>query len=523
MNTTSQRYKDSIYAPARSMVGKVTFDISDVTAAGDVSSITTTTEDTISNKAQLINKVRDFNYNLATMETNRFKLDGTFSFPDSTTANNGETGFCSSVLCAIDGTFSPFQILTFNFGSTHSSLGISITFDRLNNEYATDFNVSAYDASNSLITSVDVTGNTSVLSTPVGQLANYKKIVVTIKKWSKGDRRARVLEVDFGIVRVYTDSSLVSMGLVEEMDIMTATVPSAEFKFTVDNSSREFNILNPTGFYKYLQQRQQVIGEIGVEVATGQYEYVTLGNYLLWEWKSDEGSLTSTFTARTNLDLMSSFEYENLTPSTKTLYQLAVDLFSLCGVTNYSIDTALQSITTNSLVRKTNCKTILQMVAIAGRANIYVTRGNIITIKQLPSTLGSPLDTIAMDSQYQEPQIELDRVVKQVNVTYWSDLNTSTVVSVTSSATSGDTLKLDGNTLINTSTQAAAVANWILAQKEFRAIYKANWRGNPAHELADVVAFENTYDQLLGAFVTRNEINYAGYLSAKTEARGVVN
>lgn len=524
MYATSPLFKANVYAPARTTAGKVTFDISDVTASGDVTSITTTSESAISNKAQLVNKKRDTSYNLATGETDRFKLDGTFSFADSVAANNGELGFCGNALCAADGTFTPYETLTFVFGSTHSSLGISITFDRFNDEYATDFNVTAYDSTNAVITSVDVTGNTSALSTPVGQLLNYKKIVITIKKWNKGDRRARVLEVDFGVVQVYTDSNLVSMSLIEEMDIMTGALPSAEFTFTVDNSSREFNILNPTGFYKYLQQRQQVIAEIGVDIGNGVIQYVPLGNYLLWEWKSDEGSLTATFTTRTNLDLMASFVYENLVvKSSYSLYQMAVDLFAVCGITNYSIDTALQSILTNGLVKKDNCKNLLQMVAIAGRANIYITRDNLITLKVLPALTGPAADDLTLDNMYQEAQIELDKVVKQVNVTYWTNLSTSAIVTVNSTATIGDTLKLENNTLINSSAQATSVANWILNQKNYRAIYKANWRGNPAHELADVVRIETSYGQNLGAFITKNEISYAGYLQSRTEARGVAN
>jgi hypothetical protein len=356
----------------------------------------------------------------------------------------------------------------------------------------------------------------------MGLLLNYKKVVLTIKKWCRGDRRARVLEVDFGIVRVYTDNNLMNMKLIEEVDLTSGKLPSVEFSFSVDNSSREFNILNPTGIYKYLQERQQVIAEIGLDVGSGVTEYVTLGNYLLWEWQSDEGSLTATFTARTNLDVMSADDYENLIPTTKTLYQFAVDMLTLSGIKNYWIDPALRSITTNCLVKKTSRRNVLQMIAIAGCANIFVTRSNVITIKCITG-MGAPVDGLTLDNMYAEAKITLDPIVKQVNVTYFTDLNTSAVVNVSSAATLGDTLKLENNTLINTSARATAVAIWLLAQKQYRAVYQANWRGNQAQELADVVSIENTYGTTMSAFVTRTELNYQGYLSAKTEARGIPN
>ncbi|CAH1230665.1 hypothetical protein PAECIP111891_06715 [Paenibacillus allorhizoplanae] len=524
MQSTSQKFKDKIYAPDRKTKARVTFDISDTTATGDVSSITATSDSPLSVKSQLINKVRNSSYKTATLEQDRFKLDGSFSFADDTLANNGELGWSSAVICDASGVFSTAQTITFNFNSNHSSAGLTITFDQVMGEYATDFDMTAYDASNAVIATTVVMGNTQVIATPLGQLLNYRKVSVIIRKWSKPNRRARVMEVDFGIVKQYTDDNLISINLIEQMDLLSGQLPSAEFRFAVDNSDRAFNILNPTSFYKYLQQKQQVIGEIGVDIGNGVIEYVQIGNYLLQEWQSDEGSLTASFTARTILDSMASFDYENLSASTKTLYQLAVDMFTLCAITNYSIDSALSSINTNSLVKKANCRDILQMIAIAGCANIYVTRDNIITLKCSPSLIGAAVDTADFDNMYNEPQIALDKAVKRVEVTYWTNLSTFGIVGVNSATdTQGDTLKLENNTLINDSSRATFVANWIFAQLKYRATYRIKWQGNPATELNDVLSIENSYGDNMSGYVTRIELDYTGSLKARTEAKGVVN
>ncbi|WP_424766295.1 hypothetical protein [Paenibacillus sp. sgz302251] len=523
MYPTTNEYKAAVYAPTRRVTARVTVDISDVTAEGDVSSIATTTElASISQKAQVNNDVYDSTYHLATLEQDRFKLDGSFSFPDSTAANNGETGFVSSVLCGADGVFSTPQTIAITFGGLHTSAGVTVTFDRFGNEYATDFNVSVYNASDFLLESVNVTGNTLALCPVFGQFESYKKVVVTINKWSVGNRRARVLEVDFGFLASYDDEKLIYCGLIEEMDMTSGSLPSPEFRFVVDNSDRLFNILNPAGYVKYLQQRQEVIAELGLEITPGVYEYTPLGKYLLWDWTSEEGSLTASFTARTNLDLMANFTYEQLTASAKSLAALAIQIFTACGITNYSLDAALSGITTNSMVKATDCKTVIQMIAIAGRCNLFVTRDNVITVKRM--TFGSAVDRIDFDNAYNEPKIELERVVKQVDVTYWTNLDTAVVSSVTAAGVDvGDVLKLEGNTLINDSTVALAVANWILAQKQYRAKYSVNWRGNPSHELADVIAIENTYGADMNAMITKTELTYQGYLQARSEAKGGVN
>ena len=520
MYPTSTLYKTAVYATARTVAGKVTFAIVDTTAIGDISSITVTTQAAISDKDQVANGVRDITYNLITWETDRFKLDGSFSFPDSTVANNGEVGYISNELSNASRQYSVNPTITILFTGNHSSAGLSVEFDEVNNEYAEDFIIRTYNSSNVLLNTVTVTANTKALYTYIGNLNNYRKVEVEIQKWSKVDRRARVLEIDFGVIQVYTDDSLIRMSLVEDMDLITGTLPSPEFKFTVDNSAKLFNILNPTGFYAYLQERQPITAQLGVDIGGGFFEWVPLGEFLLLEWVSDEGTLTASFTARTNLDLMANFDYERLTTNSQSLYNLAVSLFTTCGITNYSIDTALQSITTNSMAKKTTCRNALQMVAIAGEANIFVSRDNTITLKQL--TLGTADDRIDFDNTYQEPEITLDPIVKQVDVTYWTDLSTSAVSTVLSSATVGEVLKLENNTFINNATRGTAVANWILAQKGNRAKYRINWRGNPAQELADVIDIENAYTTDKKGYITKNDIRYEGFLSSVTEAKGAI-
>ncbi len=523
MYNVSNDFKQSVYAPARTVKAKVAFDISDVTAKDDVSNLTSTEQASgISNKNQVINSQREQSYNLATWEPDRFKLDGSFSFPDDVLANNGEMGFVSEGLCDSDGNFEEYPTIIFEFTNPHSSIGITVTFDALNEEYATEFNLAVYDGSNNLIASIDVENNDKVQCDVNYLLSNYKKVVVTIKKWSVGERRARIVEIDFGLVKVYDDNNLIKCSLIEELDLTGSQLPSAEFKFTVDNADRAFNILNPTGFYAYLQQRQQVDVQLGV-LTDAAYEWVPLGNYLLWEWTSDEGSLTATFTARTNLDLMSAVDYENLTPKTGySLYQMAMDIFALCGISNYEIDTALQSITTKGLLKKTTCRNVLQMIALAGCANIFVTRDNVIRLVVNPASLGDQVDDVDLDNMYEEPKIELEPIVQSVQVTYYTDLDTSAEVTVNNpNVDSGEVLKLESNTLINTATQATNVANWLLRQRSYRAKYSLNWRGNPAHELNDVITIETTYGTAKKAIITKNSLEYRGYFSAKTEAKGV--
>ena len=163
------------------------------------------------------------------------------------------------------------------------------------------------------------------------------------------------------------------------------------------------------------------------------------------------------------------------------------------------------------------------MIAIAGMCNVYVSRDDKLIIKQSPLVLGDAVDTIDMVNMYKEPKIELDKIVKSVSVSYYDGLETSLVYTEQNiDVKEGDNLKVDNNTLINTLSQATNVAKWALKQKSYRAKYTANWRGNPAHELDDIVIIEDAYNQNNKSVITKNELEYQGYLSGKTEARGLI-
>jgi hypothetical protein len=612
---TSQQIKDAMYALSRRLIAKVTFGINDVTAYGDVSTI----DGSISSYAkinQVVNRVREPSYKLATYEDDLFSLDGTVTFCDDNPVNNGEIGFVSNKLCDslcrfstpnkgvllngdipipnimfsikntvsndwynidsdvngslsfihipdgnyqiegvwidpiwhtsaaktftllnglesglaeleinISGYSRPVQApvtLSVEFNGVHSSAGITVTFDSVLGEYAVDYDVEAYDYNGALITKVSIVNNTEIIHQALGQLYGYKKLVIIIKKWSKPYRRARILEVDFGIVKIYTDDNLIRLNLVEDLDLTSGQIPSAEFRFEVDNADRAFNILNPTGFYKYLQERQSIYASVGIEHDDGSVNFIPLGEYFLAEWTSNEGALTATFTARTILDIMASYPYENIDVREISLKQLAEEVFAICKVTSYEIDSSLESVMTTGLVKRTDCKMVLQMIAIAGCSNIITTRTGVIKLVKA-DTIGEAVDNITFDNVYNEPQIELGKIVKTAEVTYWENLEQSTIVSeVVTGINEGETLSLTENTLINTATRALMVANWLLYQRNNRrAKYSINFRGNPTHELADVVEIENSYGTDKKALITKLDMSYEGYFNAKVEARGM--
>lgn len=521
MKTVSKKFKYGITAPSRMCKVRVTFDISDTSANGDISNVTTSSEFNLSDNKQMFNKERESSYKLATWEKDRWLLDGSFVIPSDKPMINGEVGWWSNNLCDEMGIFTSCEDIIVNFNNPHSSMGLTITFDTLCNEYATDFDIIAYGTDGNIINTVNINNNTKarfVIETP---LYLYKKVVIKIKKWCKSYSRAKVLEIDFGVVRIYDDNNLIKANLLEEVDLISSKVVPSEFKFTVYNNNKEFNILNPQGFYRFLQERQQVIFEIGTEVSGG-FEYCTMGTYWLKDWTSDEGAMTATFIARDIIDLLDTAEYENLTPGNSSLKVIAINILEKAGVLDYEIDSSLDNIYTTGLIKKVSCRNALQMVAIAGMCNIYVIRNRIYVKSNLKINMNNTNEIIDMDNLYKEPQISLEPLIKYVDVKYYTNLETTQdVICTNSNVAIGDTLKVD-NTLISNSTMASNVGNWIIAIKNLRANYEANWRQNPSMDVLDIVSVQNSYETK-NAIITKQEYEYQGYLKGKSKLTGGVN
>ena len=382
MIEVSEKFKEAIYAPSRKTHAVVRFEILDLTAYID--NIKTTPEEEIFSKAkQLTNKVRIQSLKIATFEKDYFKLDGSFNLPPNAN-NKEEIGYYSKNLSDEEGVFYPSEKIIFNFNGTHSSIGLTIAFDVLNNEYASEFNIYVYDENRELLKRVDVTNNTKSIYELIEQLDNYKRIDVEIIKWCKPYRRCKVVEVDFGIIEEHNDESLISFNLIQELDNISSSLPSDELKFVVDNSNRRFNMLNKDGFYNYVKQGQEVFLDIGVEIGDGIYEDIQVGKYFLKTQQSDEGTLTATFTARDILDSLSSDETENLSNELNlSLYDFAKRILNNIGISNYKLSNNLKLIMTKGLYEKVTYRNLIQMIAIAGMCVVYSDNEGYLNISQL--------------------------------------------------------------------------------------------------------------------------------------------
>ena len=374
----SNLYKEKIYAAERSIQANVSFELLDNEAYADAS-FTVSGEASISRLTQAINKIRDMSHKYGTFERDYFLLDGNTYIPPLENEGDSELGWWSDVVSGDDGSFVAPPEIDFTFSSPHNSVGLTLTFDKQANEYASEFKIETY--SEALINSETITGNTSPIYYYETPLDGYTSLKITILKWATPKRRARLVEVDFGVVREYTGETLISLKVLEEMDLLTSTVPSNEMEFVLDNSDQAFNILNPNGLYRFLKVNQEMTAQLGLLIGEEKYEYIPMGKYYLAEWIVDEGGTTATLVGRDIFTKLEAVTYTTLLQNTN-LYDLAVSVLTQANVENYTIDIKLKDRATFGFREAINARDALQMIAIAGKSVVRQDRDGFIVMKQ---------------------------------------------------------------------------------------------------------------------------------------------
>ena len=348
--------------------------------------------------------------------------------------------------------------------------------------------------------------------------------------------------MDFGVVREYTGDKLISLKVLEEMDLLTSTVPSNEMQFVLDNSDQLFNILNPNGIYRFLVPNQEMTAQIGLLIGENKYEWIPMGKYFLTEWTVEEGAMTSTFVGRDIFTKLELSDYTTLLQDTN-LYDLAEDILIRGEGRKYEIDEALKLIPTKGLNEPIKVREALQMIAIAGKSVVRQVRDGAIIIEHFEELAfetgyitfaGQEFAGLTVRPQvyidYQFQVIDFDSVFNPLKSLYptsyalvikvhESDDTITDIKFVNSGVKEGIGYEIN-NPLINDNTHAQEIAEFMFRDYNFIADYTASWRQNPALECGNVIFIEDNFGYKKKARITKPEYNFAGYLDGITEAKG---
>ncbi len=381
----------------------IEFGLVDVTAKQDGTFTTTDKQDFI-DLTQLKRDSLEVR-KLATLEKDFFRLDGTFElFPD--TPQNYDFGLWSKIMSGENGEFETPIILTIDFTENHSSLGLTFTFYEPTEDYCNNLNVKWYDGTNTLLSDMDFTPDKAIYFAD-NKIENYKKIVITFYGTNKPYRYLKLSQIAFGQIKVFDSNDLISANILEEVDPISAELRINTLDFVLHNKNAEFSIINPSGIYALLQERQPLTA----------YEYLdglkkNMGTFYLDDWQNESESTFS----MSAIDLIGVIDGTDFKGGIYTNVNAGVIINEIMTSANadYEIDTSLSLIKLSGYIPICTHREALQQVAFVIGGIVDCSRSNKIKIYKAPAESSV---TISYSRKLQGHKVKLKTLVTGVEVT----------------------------------------------------------------------------------------------------------
>lgn len=399
MLTTSPEFTTATTQGSRTSQALVSFGVYDVTAKSDASPVASNSQP-FTSLSSLLDNIKVPNFKFATLEDDMFKLDGSFYLMPDDASLADLLAWWSTAISDASGNFTVNPVLTITFSNLHSSFGIGLFFDPLTGEHCTAFDIVWYNGATVLSTQ-SITGNTLVAYTLLNSVSNYNKIVITFKSTSKPYRYAKLMEVDFGVYQVFDSNSIVEASVTEEVDPISNTVSINTLTVKILNTDQQFNMINPTGLFAFLQKNQVLEANSGLLLPSGLYEWVMLGTFFLSDWKNST-DLTTTLKATDVIGLLDKTSYTTSAFWTNASLNTVItsilnDAASLNSSVSFPfiIDSSLASEVVNGYLPIMSHREALQCVLIAARASLVVNRNGVIKLTR--TDYSTPLVTVGND------------------------------------------------------------------------------------------------------------------------------
>lgn len=484
----SEAFRAAITADARRIDILAVVDISDPDMT--ITALTGSALAPWSQPETLHDHITDAPKRYATLEHNRWILDGSFSlFPDDFKVPES-MGAASDALCGADGVFSePIQFQqTFRGVGVLQSYSLAFSSDPADG-VPTDFTVEILQGGTVYYTKT-FSGNTDVLVTDWG-FAVYgpDTIRLTVTRWSMPYRRARVVEIYPGTYEEWDGDMLAELAVKQQGDPSCATLPYGTCTLKMDNLSRRFDPRAKNGIFQSLEERQSIEIYIGARLPDGTRERVCAGVFYQSGdgWKTSDNDITMQWSLVDIIGLLNNraFRAPETLPTTlggwlaALAAQLGDNFAGLWHVDPGYIDTPA-TVREESDVSGKKCGEILKWVC---QATGTWPRADAETGYLTAEPLWNQGNKVTLDNLNSYPTMKANKDLAAIFFTLNDGAGTQYIVSG-NSTTSGNTLSIS-NPFIQSQSQALTAARGILTQYGGN-VFDLTGRGDPASEIGDV-------------------------------------
>lgn len=478
---------------------KVNFDIVDPETNPDLS---TNTEEIFSNLNNIKEATIPQTKNYATLEKNFWLLNGSQPIYGS---EELEQTYISEFMSDENCQFEENACIILHSSVYLTTLGLSMIFDNINENYARKLNVKAY-RDDVLIMDKDYTLDSykdRLIFADNEELVRWNRIEIYFVESSLPYRRIRVNQLLFGIMETYTDDNILSAESKEKTTMINSELPTHTFKFTIDNMNKLFNPDNPEGWYRYILQQQPISYEWGYELDDGTIEWV-LGGKMLLTGSVDVGENQVTFSTTTLINYLTKVYKKGVyNANGRSLYDLAVDVLSDNGIdsSQYNLWEGLKELKTDAPLPKLEARQLLQIISTTGNCIFYTDREDIINIQPFQYVLNT--DGMDYDFITSKPVVNVQSELYN-SIVY---INHYSIESAVSELFKNESLEISGNTTIEIEYD---LATNIEATITGGTILNATYYGRYA-----ILEITNNSDELVSLIITGNKIGVSQTIDSK--------
>ena len=487
MISSTAAYQAAITADSRRILLRAIINIIDPDIA--FQEATASGQAPFSQAGQLTDKDLDYGPAYATLERNRWLLDGTFQVYPDDYQGTGQQGFASDVLSGDDGSFATPPWVQINFSNVSILQACSVYFPEADYDGLADtFTVEVLQGGTAYFTKT-ITGNTeSQIDFDGFTVQNPDAIRVTVSKWSLPGRRFRTPEIIPGLYESWNGDIIAAFTVVQQANFASTALPYGTCALRMDNLDRRFEPRSKNGVFQSIEERQGIPVSIGVRLEDGTAEYKSVGVYYqrAGGWTTGDNGLTMQWDLVDIVGLISDREY--IPPSTlpTTLGGWVASIVAQLGAnftTFYMVDpnyagTALTCALAD--VRGKKCGDVLRWICQAsGTFPRADSETGYLTVEPFWSQ-GNKLD---LDNMNTYPVMKANNDIGALIFTLNDGSETQYVVSGTSAASS-ETVSVS-NPFIKTQAQALTAARMILSTYGGNQL-ETTGRGDPSSEIGDV-------------------------------------
>lgn len=486
MIDATSAFRSAIVGKTRRIYLKAVVDISDPDMT--IGTVTSSGLAPWSKLAQLTDKDISAPLRYATLEKNRWLLDGSFAiFPDDYQIA-GEIGTASEALSGADGTFSTPAWTQLSFANVSVLQACSIFFssdplDGVPEDFTVDILVDGVSYHTETYT-----GNTqSAVKISGFTVYTPDAIKITVTKWSLPYRRMRTVEIIPGYYEQWSENMLASFSVQQQGDVSCLTLPYGMLKMAMNNKSRMFEPRSKSGLFQSIEERQGVEAYIGVRLADGTVEYKRVGVFYQYSdgWKTGDNGLTMQWDLVDIIGLLADRAYLAPTVLPITLSGWIASLVAQLGTNfadRYTVDAdyADLAVTASSraAVSGKKCGDILRWACMATGT---WPRADAETGKLAVEPLWNQGSKITLENLVNYPTMKANQSLASL-IFHLSD---GTEYVVSGNSTSSEKTMTIENPFLHTQAQALTAARLILSCYGGNQL-ELTGRGDPSSEIGDV-------------------------------------